>query len=355
MVFGEELKQYHADAPSISVIHDYQITDVFTIGSNISTHTRFQAASISKMVFTLSVLCLVAQNKISLDDDGGKYIAPLYLKNSNGLLARATVRQILSHTAGFGVSGFDGYGRNVKLPTTEQIILGEFPCNSPKIIQEYIPGKHCIYSGGGFIILQKCIENISGMPFADFMEQTVLYPLDMTDSTFRQNITENIVEGYFVACDRVSKGYNFMPEQAAAGLWTTASDLARFGIHHQNILRGKTGLVPQMLVQEMIRPQHREILDLDNIPCKTGLGCYLQYIHDAVYFGHSGRNCGFESQINFSVQNGKGCCILANSDDIFPLIEKIQDYFLGSRPEEWIKNKSLGAVVKKTTTPRLHS
>lgn len=334
MFFDDELKKYHADALSVAVIRNFEIADTITEGCNVTIHTRFQAASISKMVFTLSVLYLVAENKISLDDDVNKYLGNIFLQDFNGLPARATIRQILSHTAGFGVHGFAGYGHDVKLPTTEQIILGEPPCNSPKVVQEYTPGEHWVYSGGGFMILQKCIENISGIPFADFMAQTVLLPLDMTDSTFRQDITESIVQGYPIDRTPVPDGYNLMPEQAAAGLWTTASDLAKFGIHLQNTLRGKAGLVPQALVQEMIRPQHDDILDLENTHCKTGLGCYIKYIHDEAYFGHSGSNFGYKSRINFSVQNGNGCCVLINSDAAAPLVQKIQNFFLVSQMQK---------------------
>lgn len=79
----------------------------------------------------------------------------------------------------------------------------------------------------------------------------------------------------------------------------------------------------------MIRPQHDESsLDLENTRCKTGLGCYLKYIHDEAYFGHSGSNFVYKSRINFSVRNGNGCCVLVNSDIAVPLIEKIQDFFL---------------------------
>lgn len=78
----------------------------------MTCHTRFQAASISKMVFTLSVPQLAAGNKISLNDGISKYLDDIHLQDSNGLSAKATVRQILSHTAGFGIHGFDEYGHS---------------------------------------------------------------------------------------------------------------------------------------------------------------------------------------------------------------------------------------------------
>ncbi len=324
MDFKSELKKYGASALSAAVIRNFQIADTLAVGNGINLHTRFQAASISKMVFTIAVLRLVSEGKINLEDEVGPYL------NDIPLQGRATVRQILSHTAGFGVHGFDGYRQGERLPTTAQIILGAPPANSPKVVQEYTPGEHWVYSGGGFMVLQKCVENISGIPFADFMEQTVLLPLGMADSAFRQDIRENMADGYTADAVPLPGGHYLMPEQAAAGLWTTAADLARFGLHLQNILRGKAGLIPLALMQQMVTPQHRDILKLENTSCQTGLGCYLKQLYHSSYFGHSGGNYGFLSRANFSLQNGSGCCILINSDAADPLIEKMQDFFIGA-------------------------
>lgn len=278
MNFQDELKQYQADALGVAVIRDFAIADILTEGDRVTPHTRFQAASVSKMVFAAAVLRLAAEGKLSLEDDVNRYLDGLRLQTADGSPAKATIRQVLSHTAGLGVSGFWGYEQGAVLPTTAQIILGEPPCNSPRVVQEYTPGEHWIYSGGGYMVLQKCVENISGVPFAGFMEQTILFPLEMADSTYRQDVTENIANGYLTDFVPVPGGHHLMPEQAAAGLWTTAADLARFGLHLQNILRGKTGVIPQDLVREMIQPQHPDRLDMEGTVCRTGLGCYLKSI-----------------------------------------------------------------------------
>lgn len=325
--FFDELKKYGADSLSLAVIKNYQIAETVSEGKDITPHTRFQAASISKMVFTFAVLRLAAEGKISLEDDVNGYLGGTPLTDRDGNIARVNVRQILSHTAGIGVHGFDGYPIGSVLPTTSQIIGGEQPCNSPKICCEYAPDEHWVYSGGGFMVLQKCAENITEMDFADFMEKYVLSPLEMSDSTFRQDVTENLAKGYTENSKPVSGGHMLMPEQAAAGLWTTANDIAKFGIHIQNILRGESGLIPQKLAELMTSPQHSDVLELE-AKCRTGLGCYLKSIGGKEYFGHSGGNVGFVSLVNFSAENGNGCCTFVNSDEAFPLLLKIQSEFL---------------------------
>ena len=330
MDWKRELEEHQADSLSVAVIRNFQIADTVAQGDGVTAHTRFQAASVSKMVFAAAVLRLAAEGRLSLEDDIGRYLGELPLHNAEGRPARATVRQVLAHTAGFGVHGFYGYGHGEELPTTAQIVLGEPPCNSPKVVQEYRPGEHWAYSGGGFMLLQNCVENISGLPFADFMERAVLSPLEMGDSTYRQDVTEHIAKGYTTDWNPVPGGHQLMPEQAAAGLWTTAVDLAKFGIHMQNILRGKAGIIPRALVEEMVTPQHGDVLDLEDTACRTGLGCYIKQLYGETYFGHSGSNVGFKALVNFSVQNGKGCCVLVNADAAAPLRRRIQDFFLGA-------------------------
>lgn len=328
MDFLKELQKYGGDSLSLAAVRNYKISETLAVGTGITTRTRFQAASISKMTFALAVLRLVAEGKISLDDDVNRYLGGTPITDRDGNTVSVNVRQILSHTAGLGVHGFDGYPVGSVLPATSQIINGEPPCNSPKVYCEYAVGEHWVYSGGGFTVLQKCAENITGTDFADFMKEYVLSPLEMADSTFRQDVTENLAKGYAENAEPVFGGHMLMPEQAAAGLWTTAADLAKFGIHIQNILRGGDGLIPKNLAELMTSPQHSDVFDMEGTKCRTGLGCYLKDVGGKKYFGHSGGNIGFVSLANFSAESGDGFCALVNSDGAFPLLLKIQRKFL---------------------------
>lgn len=328
MDFLSELEKCGANSLSIAVVKNYQVAEAITEGHGVTTNTRFQAASISKMLFTLAFLRLVSEGRISLEDDVNNYLGDCPITDRDGNTVSVNARQILSHTAGLGVDGFYGYPMGTVLPTTSQIINGEPPCNSPKVYCEYAPDEHWVYSGGGFMVLQKCAENITEMDFADFMQQYVLSPLDMEDSTFRQDITENLAKGYTENSEPISGGHMLMPEQAAAGLWTTANDMTKFGIHIQNILRGESGLIPQKLAELMTSPQHSDVFDMEGTKCCTGLGCYLKNIGDKHYFGHCGGNEGFVSIANFSLKDGDGCCTFINSNGAVPLLLKIQSEFL---------------------------
>lgn len=321
----QELQNYPADSVSIAIIRNYQICETMTEGPGITSHTRFQAASISKMVFTLGVLRLVAEGRLSLEDDVNQYLGSEPLTRQNGAAASASVRQILAHTAGINVHGFEGYGPGESLPTTSQILAGEPPCNSPRIYQEYEPEEHWVYSGGGYTVLQRCVENMTQRTIPEFMDNFILAPLGMTDSSFSQDLSGNLAYGCTSDGSPMADGHNRMPEYAAAGLWTTPTDMARLGIHLQRILQGESGLIPQSLMQTMITPQHSDILNMEGTQCQTGLGCYLKTIGQARYFGHSGSNVGFESLVNFSVEDGNGCCTFVNGNGVSPFIRKVQE------------------------------
>lgn len=324
----KELQNYDADSVSIAVIREYEVQETFTAGPGVTPHTRFQAASISKMVFALGVLRLVSEGRLALEDEVNAYLGSEPLTRQDGAPAKASVEQILAHTAGINVHGFEGYKAGESLPTTAQIIAGELPCNSPRVYQEYTPGEHWIYSGGGYMVLQKCVENITGMSLVDWMDGCILEPLGMKESSFRQEQTESLAYGCEKGGRPMENGHNQMPEHAAAGLWTTPTDMARFGIHIQKILRGESGLISQGLAQRMITPQHSDVLDMEGTKCRIGLGCYLKRIGSDSYFGHSGSNVGFESLVNFSVHGGSGCCTFVNGNGVSPFIWKVQDEIL---------------------------
>ena len=274
--------------------------------------TLFQAASISKFVFTVALLRLMEERGIALDTDIVPLTEGFTLLNSEGEIAAATIRELLTHTAGVSASGFTGYPSHSSLPTTLQILNGESPCSTKKFVQDSVPG-HWRYTGGGFMILQLFAEQMTGLTFEDFMQQYLLRPLGMISSTFSTDAVPVSGIPYY---DKPSPyGYYFMPESSAAGLVTTPTDLALLGIHLQNILKGKNGLISYEAAKEMTRPQcpDRFIME-DGRECMTGLGCYIKTIGGTDYFGHCGDNIGFRSIADFSLDGTKGACILINSD-----------------------------------------
>ena len=287
------------------------ISQTYTEGP-CDSRSLFQAASVSKFVFTVALLRFLEEHHVSIDTDIVPLLRGFSLCTSSGSTAKATIRELLSHTAGVSASGFTGYPFDSPLPTTLQILNGESPCSTKRFVQDSVSG-HWRYTGGGFMILQLYAEQQTGLSFEDFMQEYLFRPLGMISSTFSTYAVPVAGIPYY---DRPSPyGYYFMPESSAAGLVTTPTDLALVGIHLQNILKGKNGLISYEAAKEMTRPQcpDRFIME-DGRECMTGLGCYIKTIGGTDYFGHCGDNIGFRSIADFSLDGTRGACILINSD-----------------------------------------
>jgi len=99
-----------------------------------------------------------------------------------------TLRELLSHTAGISVHGFEGYAAGLPVPTLIQILNGQKPANSDPIIVQDGPGQKFDYSGGGFTIVQQTMIDATGKSFPELLQTTVLKPSGMRDSAFQQPI-----------------------------------------------------------------------------------------------------------------------------------------------------------------------
>lgn len=121
---------------------------------------------------------------------------------------KVTLRRILSHSAGLTVPGFLGYASDAQLPTLIQILNGTPPANSQPVRVEMIPGTKFRYAGGGYVVLQQLLTDVSGKSFPDLLDQLVLKKLGMDHSSFLEPPPQL---PYFVCRprrDRASTGLN---------------------------------------------------------------------------------------------------------------------------------------------------
>jgi CubicO group peptidase (beta-lactamase class C family) len=191
----------------------------------VTPATRFQAASVSKPVPAWGVLRLVEQGRIGLDEPVIGHLRRWRPPPSPFDPGGITVRRLLSHTAGLSVHGYAGQTLERPLPPIEESLSGGAGGSFPVELLE-TPGRRWLYSGGGYSVLQQLVEELTGRPFGDVMQREVLEPLGMSASSFRWRRTAA------TACPHDLSGGPLpdfaFAEQAAAGLVTTAPDLARF-------------------------------------------------------------------------------------------------------------------------------
>jgi CubicO group peptidase (beta-lactamase class C family) len=285
----------------------------------VSTSTLFQAQSISKPVSAMAMLRLVESGRLSLDQDVNTYLKSWKVPdNSFTSQAKVTLRRIVSHSAGITLSGFGGYRLGDPIPTLSQILNGEKPANNEAVRVDAIPGSISRYSGGGFIVMQQLLIDMGSESFPSLMERLVLKPAGMKLSTFEQPLPQSRRKEAASGHDSkgvVMKGkWPIQPEMAAAGLWTTPADLAKFAIEIANAWNGQPSkLLSKTMATEMLTTQKEE----------WGLGLVLKGSGQSFAFGHSGANLGFRAEFEMYPAVRKGAVIMTNADLGTYLIDEI--------------------------------
>jgi len=316
----QRMKHYKVPGVSIAVINNFKIEWAKAYGIKdtetnepVTTETLFQAGSISKPVAAMAALKKVEQGKISLDEDINNKLTTWKLPdNEFTAKKKVTLANLLSHTGGLTVHGFPGYAPDEKIPTLPQILDGAPPANTPAVRVDFEPGSRFRYSGGGITIAQLAIMDIEKKPYPQIAQETVLGPLNMTSSTYQQPLPDDTrkktATGYRNDGKAVIGKIHVYPEMAAAGLWTTPTDLAKFAIESQLSLAGKSNKV---LTKEMTAKMVQPFIETG--PC--GLGFFNEKHGDAIYFGHGGADEGFRAQLLVSRDKGYGAVVMVNSDN----------------------------------------
>jgi CubicO group peptidase (beta-lactamase class C family) len=320
----QRMEEYKIPGVSIAIVKDGELAYAkgFGIaksdtGTEVNTHTLFQAASLSKPFSTLAVLKMVEEGLLDLDTDVNTYLTSWEIpENKFTQVKKVTLRRILSHTAGINVHGFPGYSTTDKFPSTTDVLNGYG--NTPAIIVDTFPGSIHRYSGGAFTIMQLIVKDVSGMDLSEFMEKKIFPEIGMNESTFQQPLNGDKIALASGAHDYQGKlyegGWHNYPEIAAAGLWTTPSDIAKFCIHIQNILNGKIeGVLKKEMVEQMLTRQ------INNV----GLGFGLKNEGDSLIFGHDGVNAGFNALMLAFAYKGDAIIIMSNGDNGNTLIDEL--------------------------------
>jgi CubicO group peptidase (beta-lactamase class C family) len=318
---AERMAHYKVPGVSVAIVRNGEI--VFAQGYGVreagkpdpvNPETVFQAASISKPVAAAAALHMVQYGKLSLDEDVDAKLKGWKVPHSSFAASqKVTLRQLLSHTSGLGVRGFPGYRTTAPVPTVVQVLNGEKPANTPAVKLELEPGSQWRYSGGGYTVMQLLLTEQSGMSFPELTERMVLKPAGMKRSTYQQPLPEawaaNAARAHTAEGKPVEGGWHVYPEMAAAGLWTTPSDLARFAIDIWRSARPQSAGPPGNILS---REMARRMLTLEK--GNFGLGLSLEGTGASSSFGHGGSNQGFKCQMVLFRESGNGAVIMTNGE-----------------------------------------
>ncbi len=317
MKLQDRMEYYGVPGVSVAVFADGRIEWARGFGwadaeqkTPVTPGTLFQAASISKPVAGLAALSLVEEGVVALDRDVNGYLeswkVPPGEQNDE---KPVTIRGLLSHTAGMTVHGFPGYASSVELPTVEQVLDGKAPANTAAIVNDTVPGKEWRYSGGGYTVLQHLMTDVTGEAFASVLAKRVFEPLGLKNSTYEQPLPESrrqqAASAHTAAGAPIEGLFHTYPELAAAGLWTTPSDLAQIAMEVQRSLRGESNrILSRDMTEQMLEPVLNDY----------GLGFGVFERGGRRYFGHGGSNKGFRCRLVASFEGGVGVAIMTNGD-----------------------------------------
>ena len=288
-------------------------------GTKVNASTLFQAGSISKPLAALSALKLFENDSLDLNKDVNYYLKNWQIpENKFTETEKVTLEKLLTHTAGMTVHGFPGYQQTDKFPEIIDVLNGNG--NTGKIVVDTIPGSIWRYSGGGYTVMEKVVEDVSGLSLDDYMSKNILLPIGMKNSTYQQPIAKEFQNNISAAYDgngELIKGlWNNYPEQAAAGLWTTPSDLAMYCMEIQDIVQGKkNGVLTKETVDKMLTKHKND----------WGLGPSLQNEKYSLIFGHGGKNAGFTNDMKAYVYQGNAIIVMTNADNGSKLISEIKN------------------------------
>lgn len=350
---------------SIAVIDDYRIvwtkgygvTTPGPQGSPITPGTIFQAASIAKPVTALAVMHEVESGRMALDGDINDYLVSWKLPEAELQAGeKVTLGRLLTHTGGITPGGFAGYDRAGPVPRIVDVLNGVAPATNAPARVVSRPGQDVAYSGLGYTLLQLALEDRLHKPFGTILQQTVLTPLGMQDSTFEQQLPEALrvraALGHLGVGAAVDGGWRIHPELAAAGLWTTPTDLAKLVIDVAKSRRGDQG---RLLTSETAR----QMLTLQSDG--MGLGFVVRDDGAQGYFAHSGGNTGYFAHFEMFAETGQGIVIMTNSDagrTLAPLliasVAKVYDWPLPERRKvEGVRAEGLFAQYDRVATRRV--
>jgi len=286
----------------------------------VTPDTLFLAGSVSKPVTAMGALALVDSGKLSLDADINATLKSWHVpENEFTKEQKVTLRRLLSHSAGTTVHGFPGYAPGAPVPTLAQVLDGLPPANTSPIRADTVPGSLWRYSGGGYVIVQQAVIDVTGEPFPSYMRRRVLAPLGMAESTFEQPLPEGrrpqAATGYLPGRRPVPGRWHVYPEMAPAGLWTTPSDLARFAIALQEALAGRAAapVLTQATAHEMLSVQKNNF----------GLGLALSGQGEIRRFGHNGVDEGFDTSLVAYSETGQGAVVMINANENSHAVSKI--------------------------------
>lgn len=369
----DRLAHYDCPGVSVAVIEDGAFAWSAGFGQRekgtsdaVEADTLFSGASISKPITAFMALRLVDQGLLSLDDDVNLALKRWRLPDNDFTAGHpVTLRWLLSHMAGTTVHGFGGMPPGSDLPTVLDVLEGRAPARTGPVRVDKRPGASVRYSGGGTMLVQLLLEDVSGEDFETLARRLVFEPIGMPNTTFVNPLPEARRAQAAVGHENgqpIPGKWVCVPQLAAGGVWTSAPDYARFMIACRDAWRGAPGaLLGRTLAEAMMTSQGGVF----------GLGWEIVGAGARKRFSHGGSNDGYQCEAMCLLESGNGAVVLTNAEsglifywEVFAAVAKVHgwDGFMPGprvldpiRPEEFARYVGTYDIVSGVEMPELRA
>lgn len=318
------LAAHRVPGASLALLRDGELVEVRAAGhctagggAPVTPATIFQVGSVSKLVTAVGALALVRRGQLQLDADVNAYLKGWQLPTDRPV----SLRQLLCHVAGLTPTGSTGHPRGGPVPTLSDLLHGRGVPTAPIRAQDG-PDPVAVERNSHFVVVQQLMEDATATPFAALMAELLFEPLGMTGSSFDQGFPETsgrpVAVGHDEQGEPLPGGWEVRADPAAAGLWTTATDLAQLTREIHIAYQGRSTLLNQELA----------VAQLTAGPGGTfGLGCMVDRIEGPagarVEFTHRGRTTGYRALTAGRVPDGSGLVLLTNGDAGYEVMSRL--------------------------------
>jgi CubicO group peptidase (beta-lactamase class C family) len=319
-----KMSQYRVPGIGIAVFNEGKLEwsegdGVLEAGTNhkVKTDSIFHACSISKMVTAIGLLYLAQEGMLDLDEDVNRHLVSWRVpENQFTEQKKVTLRNLLAHQAGFvdPDGSFDIFQEQDQPPTIKDILMGKTRFNPKQLEVAYVPESQFSYSDAGYCVVEQIVEDVTGEPFASVIERLVITPLGLKNTFFwnvptglDSEIEAKASVGHHQNGRIVNGKRAYYPYLAAAGLWTTPSELALLTIE---ILKAWNGDTDSILRPDMAR------LMLTGYGCDEAicLGVFIPQNEEEPYMVSKGWGVGFQCMLLAYPRLQSGVIVMTNSD-----------------------------------------
>jgi len=330
-----QLTEYQIPGAAVAVVKDdelffakgYGVTDSRSQTPVKADRTLFHAGSVTKLFTWTAVMQLVEQGRLDLHTDINTYLTDIQIPAT--FAEPVTLHHLLTHTPGFEdqLSNLYRFGPNDDLPLDEYIAR-KLPA------RVYPPGEIIGYSNYGAALAGYIIQQVTGIPYEQYIEENLLAPLEMHRSTIRQPVPAewmredsrpDLALGHYPGLSGPLPLHEYFPSTPVVGLTATVTDIAKFMIAHlQDGRYGERQILQVGTVQEMHRQQFTHDLRLPGVT--YGLVEWTRYGQRTLWHGSS--TGFFEGMVFFLPEHHIGAFVVYNRKTPFETGREFRQAFL---------------------------